>query len=676
MTEVFLPVNFPQEDVKPKSVVATTTTELQRENGHPATSDVDARLQKYATESKKRFRSDGNAQFIDLATSDVYRNFSEDIWAREVTDDPGVNSVTDGSRCEILILGAGYGGLLVAARLIQSGVDVNDIRMVDAAGGYGGVWWYNRYPGLMCDVESHIYLPLLEELDYMPKNKYSYGTELREHARAVAQHFNLLDKTLFQVKVISTAWNEVTKEWTTKLQSTRKGHEGFLNVQSRLTIAAGGNLNWPKIPRIPGLDKFRPKAFHTSRWDWDYTGGSELDPQLVNLKDKRVAIIGTGATAVQAIPHLARWAKHLYVFQRTPSAVDVRGQSETDRAWFEKEVRRKPGWQRERMMNFCAFLANATPRPEVDMVADAWTKFPTYSSLTGGPNVPRTAEDVPSYVARMNEIDVQRQEKIRARVDEIVKDKATAEKLKAWYPGWCKRPCFHDEYLDTFNLPNVTLVDTDGRGVDSFSENGLVFRGEEYQVDLLVFSTGYEVALNTSPASRAHMEIYGRDGLSLNDKWRRGAATLHGVQSHGFPNMFFIGLTQIGLTPNITVIMDYLSEHIASILVDAAAKAKSQLNEAASKTKYPFVVETTAEAEEDWTQQIAAGAYVYATMAQCPPSYFNGEGEALRIAAEGVESQRKLARLGAWARGFDDFVQVLRRWREPHDLKGLTVTAI
>ncbi|OAL35290.1 hypothetical protein AYO20_05341 [Fonsecaea nubica] len=668
MADVLQPVGALPEDIK---------TELELETKKELNGIVPGAvpiLDKYSRESAKRFRKDGLNQFIPYSTSQ-YQTYFRDIWIDEDAMDPGANSLTDGSRCEILVVGAGYGGLLAAARLIQAGINVNDIRLIDAAGGYGGTWYYNRYPGLMCDVESYIYIPLLEELGYMPKHKYSYGPELRQHAENIADHFNLRDKTLFQVKAVDITWDSSNNDWVTRLESTRRGHEGNkISVSSRFVILAGGTLNWPKIPKLRGLGSFKGHSFHTSRWDWAYTGGCEEQPAMANLADKAVGIIGTGATAIQLVPELAKWAKHLYVFQRTPSAVDVRGQRETDADWWTREIHGRPGWQKQRRTNFSTFTANTIPRPKIDMVDDEWTKFPSYSGLVGGPNAPLSPDDAPSYLATLNELDLARQEKIRARVDDIVEDRATAEKLKAWYPGWCKRPCFHDEYLQSFNAPNVTLVHTDGRGVDGLTENSIVFDGREYPVDILVFSTGYEVPLGNSPGARLHLQVIGPGGQLLDDKWDKGIATLHGVQSNGFPNLFWLGLTQTGATPNQTAMVDELAQHIAFIITEVAKGVeKEDGNGPRPGNRFAFTIEPTVEAEDAWTAQIVAGAPAFIAMSKCPPSYFNAEGDLYKLAASGPEALEKLARGSMWAKGYEDWLRVIGDWRAGDIRKDLRV---
>jgi cation diffusion facilitator CzcD-associated flavoprotein CzcO len=622
----------------------------------------------YHEERDKRLRTDGAAQYVDLATSEKFQNIYRDIWADQIVPDAGGPVLVDGSRTKVLVLGAGYGGLLSTVRMIEAGVNADNIWIVDSAGGYGGTWYWNRYPGAMCDVESYIYMPLLEELGYMPKHKYSYAPELRDHAEKVATKWGLRDRTFFQTTVESLTWDDEKLEWMVKLVCAKPGRDKQeLRVRSQFVVTAAGVLNWPKVPKIPGIERFQGHVFHTSRWDYAYTGGTDKEdhPALVNLKGKRVGIIGTGATAIQVVPELAKWAKELFVFQRTPSAIDRRDQRETDAAWWQSETKERVGWQKARRENFNMFVSNA-PRPPVNLVSDGWTKMPAYSALVGSPaTIGMTS--VPAYVANLYALDLPRSERVRARVEEIVEDSDTAEKLKAWYPTWCKRPCFHDDYLPSFNQPHVKLVDTDGRGVDSLYEHGIYFNGVEYPLDLLILSTGFQSPLIGSPANRAHISVTGRNGRSLDEKWNDGIATLHGVFTHDFPNLFWQGPAQTGLTSNQTFLLDEMSTHVASIIVSATRKAVN------APEKASFAIEPTDEAEKSWTHEILARAAASAGMAGCTPSYFNLEGEVDRIAEKGQEAQMKAARGGIWGHGIADFTNVIRKWRAQGDLQGIEI---
>ena len=231
----------------------------------------------------------------------------------------------------MLFIGGGFSALLTSARLREKGVA--SIRIVERGGDVGGTWYWNRYPGAACDVVSYDYLPLLDEMGYVPKHHYSRGPEIFAHCQAIARRYDLYELAVFQTTVTSTVWNEAEQMW--HIDTDRGDH-----MRAQFVICANGTLSKPKLSRIAGMETFAGHSFHTSRWDYDYTGAD-----LSNLKDKVVGIIGTGATAVQAVPDLGANAKALYVFQRTPSSIDVRDDWPTDQEWAAKL---KPGWQAKR----------------------------------------------------------------------------------------------------------------------------------------------------------------------------------------------------------------------------------------------------------------------------------------------------------------------------------------
>ncbi|MGI8839793.1 MAG: flavin-containing monooxygenase, partial [Caulobacteraceae bacterium] len=487
--------------------------------------DPAALRRKYRAERDRRLRPDGNDQYLEIAGE--FARYLGDPYVA-----PGFSRPPLTGEVEVVVIGGGFGGLLAAARLREAGVA--DIRIVEKGGDFGGTWYWNRYPGAACDIESYIYLPLLEEIGYLPTEKYSRAAEILAHARAIGRHFDLYRDACFQTEVTQLRWDEAAGRW---IVSTN--HDDAL--RARFVVMANGPLNRPKLPGIPGVETFAGHAFHTSRWDYAYTGGDAAG-NLTGLADKRVGIIGTGATAVQCVPHLAATAKDLFVFQRTPSSIDVRANRPTDRDWATSLT---PGWQKKRMDNFNVLVSGGVQ--EEDLVADGWTDI--IGNLLFLARKKRAAgESVDDPAALMQLADFRKMEQVRARVDAIVRDPATAEALKPWYNQFCKRPCFHDEYLDAFNRANVTLVDTGGRGVEAISPTGVTAGGRSYDLDCLIYATGFEVG--TGYTRRAGYEIYGRGGLSLADKWAGGVATLHGLMSAGFPNCFIMSNAQSGFTAN------------------------------------------------------------------------------------------------------------------------------
>lgn len=584
--------------------------------------DLEALRQRYRAERDRRSASDdGERQYRD-----VEQGFAH-LLADPYGTAPERAALED--EVDVLVVGAGFGGMMVAARLREAGV--KDVRILDAASDVGGTWYWNRYPGAACDIESYIYFPLLEETGYMPVERYSKGAEIRAHTKRIAEHYGLYKNALFSTQVTSLDWDAGSARWTV---GTDRGDR----MHARFVVLTTGPLNRPKLPEIPGIETFAGHSFHTSRWDYGYTGGSATEP-LDGLRDKRVGVIGTGATGIQCIPPLARSAEHLYVFQRTPSSVDARDNSATDPAWA---ASLEPGWQQRRMENFTAqFTAQLPPHDEVH---DGWTVLARA--------VREKLADNPQGLdpgRLLEQADFEKMEQIRARIGEIVADDATAEALKPWFSLYCKRPCFHDEYLSVFNRDNVTLVDTAGRGVERVTPNGIVVAGKEYPLDCLIFATGFEVA--TSYAKRSGMTIHGVGGVSLSDKWADGMATLHGMHTRGFPNCFIISQAQSGMSPNFPHMLSEQSLHLAHIV-------------SACRDKGCATIEPTAEAEQRWTETIVSlGEGRRAFIENCTPGYYNNEGRISEAAARNVP-------FGA---GPVVFVNVLREWREKGDLSGLEV---
>ena len=448
--------------------------------------DPDALRDKYREERDKRLRREGNEQYVEV--KDAFAPYVEDPYvgvpaAREpLTDD-----------VDVVIIGGGFGGLLAGARLREAGI--NDIRVIEKGGDFGGTWYWNRYPGAQCDIESYIYLPLLEELGYVPKEKYSHAPEILAHSRAIGEKYDLYENACFQTEVTEMRWDDPSLRW---IVSTNRGDA----MRAKYVCMSNGPLNRPKLPGIPGIETFKGHAFHTSRWDYDYTGGSS-EGGLDKIGDKRIGVNGTGATAVQCVPHPAKGAKSLHVFQRTPSSIDVRGNTPTDAAWAGSL---EPGWQQRRMQNFNILVTGG--HQDEDLVADGWTDI--IRNLGGIAAARADVELTPEEMMNRVELaDFQKMNQIRARVDELVEDDSTAEALKPYYRQFCKRPCFHDDYLPSFNQDNVTLVDTKGEGVERITEKGVVVDGVEYELDCIVYATGFEVG--TAYTRRAGYEVHGRD---------------------------------------------------------------------------------------------------------------------------------------------------------------------
>lgn len=583
--------------------------------------DPEALKARYLAERDKRLRPDGNSQYVEVAGD--FSSYVDDPYADPVERD-AVSDHTD-----IVIVGGGFGGLLMGGRLREAGF--KDIRVIEKGGDFGGTWYWNRYPGAMCDVESYCYLPMLEELDYIPKHKYSYAPEIMEHSRNIAQHYGLYENALMSTEVTAMRWDDGAGVW--HIDTNRGDH-----VTARAVITAAGPLSRPKLPGIEGIDDFKGHTFHTSRWDYAYTGGDNSGG-LTGLENKRVGIIGTGATAVQCVPHLGASAQELFVFQRTPSSIDVRNNRETPDDFADSL---EPGWQYARMENFNRMVIGA--KTDVDLVNDGWTDI--FRNLTG--IAAKSASEklgrrlTGREKARLMELaDYRKMESIRRRADDVIEDPEIAERIKPWYRQFCKRPCFHDDYLPTFNRPNVHLVDTEGKGIDRFTETGLVANGQHYELDCIIFATGFEVG--TSYTRRAGYDVAGRDGVLLSDKWSDGLRTLHGMQTAGFPNSFHMGFTQGAVTVNVPQTLNEQAVHISHIL-------------ATTRDSDATVVEVTPEAEQGWVDEMIDKARLGERFrAECTPGYYNNEGKT------GNGNGFFAANYGA---GPVKFFQILEDWRD------------
>jgi cyclohexanone monooxygenase len=588
--------------------------------------DPDALRERYRAERDKRLRADGEHQYIEMSGK-FARYEEEDPYVK-----PGFTRAPLTDEVEVAIIGGGFSGLLAAARLHEQGV--KGVRILEAGGDFGGTWYWNRYPGAQCDIESYCYLPLLEELGYVPKEKYSFVTEIFEHSQRIGHAYGLYDITCFQTRVTGLQWNEGSKRW---LIHTSRNDE----MKARFVVMALGTASRAKLPGIPGVEDFEGHTFHTTRWDYDYTGG-DTNGNLHKLADKRVAIIGTGATAIQCVPHVGRDAKELYVFQRTPSSVDVRGNKPTDPEWARSL---KPGWQRERRQNFAA-IVEGQPFEE-DLVADAWTDV--FRNLQ---TVPGQADLSPeAFVRELELADFRKMNQIRARVDDNVQNREAAEALKPWYRQFCKRPTFNDHYLPTFNRPNVRLIDTSAsKGVEKITGKGVVAGGVEYEVDCIIFATGFEITI-TGFKRGIGFDIVGRGGQLLYDYWADGHRTLHGHSTHGFPNWFYIGISQNGLSVNMTAMFDDQAKHIAYIIKEV-------------RDRGALTVEPTVAAEDAWSATIRELSVDARTFLEaCTPGYYNNEG-----------AVRGGLRAESYGPGLNAFNDLLAEWRAKGDLEGLILS--
>jgi len=588
------------------------------------TADVEALRVRYAHERDKRLRPDGNEQYLQL-TGQLGR-YLDDPYTERVEREPRRDHVT------VAFIGGGFAGLVTAAKLKDAGID--DVRIVEKGGGFGGTWYWNRYPGAQCDTAAMIYMPLLEETGHMPTELYAHAPEILDHCDRIGKIYGLHDGALFHTEVTDLAWDAGQSRWIVR---TNRGDE----FTAQFVAMGTGPLHVPKLPGIAGIESFGGHSFHTSRWDYAYTGGDPAGVPMDRLAGKRVAIIGTGATAVQCIPHLAEACGELFVFQRTPSSVDERGNRPMDPKWFADVA--TPGWQQRWLDNFCANMA-AGELPAEDLVNDGWTDLAKRISgkLLAPRSQPATFEDL---LADFEMADHEKMSEIRARVDAIVDDPATAEALKAWYRQLCKRPCFHDEFLNAFNVPTVHLVDTDGRGVERITPTGVVAAGVEYPVDCIIYASGFEVG--TPPIRRYGFDLTGRDGVRLSEYWSAGMRSMHGVHVHGFPNAFQVQLFQGGS----------FVANVPHNLSDAARSVAAVVRHA---TEHGYrEVEVSRAAEDAWMQQLVANPVMTSFLANCTPGYYNNEGQASGPL------------FGGYQHGAPAYFRYIEEWRNSGEFAGL-----
>jgi cation diffusion facilitator CzcD-associated flavoprotein CzcO len=576
--------------------------------------------EKYRIEREKRLRADGIRQYKELKGD--YEEFDRDPYV-----EPGFTRDAVIEDVDVVIVGGGFGGMIEAANLTKAGI--TNFRIIEKAGDFGGTWYWNRYPNAACDVESYVYLPLLEDTGYMPTEKYAKAPEIFAYCQLLGRTFDLYRGALFQTEVEDMRWDESRKRWN--VMTSR--HDV---LSAKFIVIAGGVLHKAKLPGIPGIETYAGRAFHTSRWDYSYTGGSS-QTLMEKLADKRVGIIGTGATAVQVVPKLAEAAKELFVFQRTAACVGVRNNKPTDPEWFKSL---KPGWQAERTRNFTQAVTGA--QPAVDLIDDEWTKMNWVDTR----KLPENDEEA----LELERIDFENMERVRQRIADVITDPATAELMMPWYSQSCKRPCFHDEYLPAFNRPNVHLVDTDGKGVNEINESGVIVNGVEYPVDLLIFASGFEVT--TGYTHRLGFDPKGRDGVSLSEAWAEGPATLHGVLSNGFPNMFMISTVQGAQATNFVHSITEAAQHVA-FLIEQCVKGDIA------------TIEPETAAQENWFETLFAQLWGIARYnATCTPGYLNSEGG----------GDMRSARAIAWMTSVLGFAEYVENWRKQGDLAGLVLT--
>lgn len=544
---------------------------------------------KYMVERDKRLRPEGGQK-----SAEAKGEFAD--FARDPAAAPPPARAALSEDVDVLVVGAGFGGMLTGAELRDAGVE--NFRILDVAGDFGGTWFWNRYPGIRCDIEAYLYLPRLEEVGTVPSERYTTGRENLEHAQRFARHYRLYERALLHTRVTSIVWHDATSRW---IVSTNRGDE----LRARFVTLNQGPLAKIKLPALPGIRDYKGKVFHSARWDYEFSGG-DSDGGLTRLAGKRIGVVGNGATGVQILPKLAQHAAQVYLFQRTPSAVAPRNNQPTDMEWFKSLSK---GWQKERKDSFLGTLLFQFPVD--DRVNDCWTDF--YVRVVQTVAAAKRAGGPVDLHDMMQAVDYVKMDEVRDHVDAVIRDPACAEALKPWYNFLCKRPLFSDDYLQAFNKPNVTLVDTDGRGVDRLTENGLVAGGQAYELDAIVFATGFDVG--AAPNKAGEYELIGRGGLTLDRKWARGVRTVHGTQMAGFPNLHIVGAVAQG-----TIVFNYTN--VLEIQAHHAVEQIARCLKSGAKTQ-----EVTEAAEARWLRVMKRYHHDLSHFhEECTPGFLNNEG--------------------------------------------------
>ncbi|UGS27551.1 NAD(P)/FAD-dependent oxidoreductase [Microbacterium resistens] len=592
--------------------------------------DLEWFRRKYAEERDKRLPNTGADTYQAVGFDGDLAAFDADPHATGTRTAPPCTAEVD-----VLIIGAGFMGMSAGIELTKRGR--TDFLILDVAADFGGTWYWNRYPGVRCDVESYVYLPYLEDTGYIPTERYVRGSEIFAYCQSLAKQFDLYERALFQTRVTGMEWDEAAARWIVRTDAGDAVRARFVSTQS-------GTFSRPQLPGIPGIETFAGHSFHTSRWDYDYTGG-DITGNLEKLRDKRVAIIGTGATGVQAIPQLAEYAQSLVVFQRTPTQIAPRENAPTDLEWFRSLPE---GWHQARRATFdkCA-MDRATADCEVD---DGWIKFAKYQlgAIFEAGGAEPTLEQLMDAMERS---DYEWNEMLRDRVDAIVEDPEKAEKLKSYYRTMCKRPGFSDDFLPAFNRDSVTIVDTSETPIDRITERGIVVGDHEYEVDLIVFATGFQIGRTWT--DRAGYDVVGRDGRILSEKFATGTSTYHGFLSEDFPNLFFLGFVQSTAVSNIANLIDHQARHMV-YMIDKCL------------TEQIKAIQPTSEAEAGWNETIAGHAEMRRDWNRtCTPGQYNNEGR--------IDDKRSTLVAGLYGPGYEYF-DMLQQWREDDRFDGLALT--
>ena len=480
---------------------------------------------------------------------------------------------------DVVVVGAGFAGMYMLHRLRGQGMTA---RVYEQGSGVGGTWYWNRYPGARCDVESMQYSysfsdELQQEWDW--SERYAPQPEILKYANHVADRFDLRRDIQFDTKVERAEFDEDTNLWSVTVSDGK-------TVTAKYVVLATGCLSNARKPDIKGLDRFRGKVYHTGNWPHE----------PVDFTGLRVGVIGTGSSSIQSVPVIAEQARHLTVFQRTANfSIPARnaGLTEEERQAFRArypEIRR---FAREEARN------------------GIYTELPDRGALDDGDNERRAKYESRwqrgglTFLSVYNNLALDQAANdtaanfVREKITEIVKDPETAKRLQPNdHPIGSKRICIDTDYYAAFNRPNVTLADIRSNPIEEITENAVRVGGKDYEIDALVLATGFDAMTG----SVAKIDIRGRDGRTLNQKWAEGPRTYLGLMSAGFPNLFVItGPGSPSVLSNMIVSIEQHVDWIADCLgymrdrgldtmeaqVDAEDKWVAHVNEVAYATLYP-----------------------------------------------------------------------------------------
>ena len=472
-------------------------------------------------------------------------------------------------RVDVLVVGAGFGGMYAVYKFREMGKSVVGI---EAGGNVGGVWYWNRYPGARCDLMSVDYSygfsPEIEQ-EWTWSEQFAAQPEILAYANFVADRLDLRKDFKFNTRVTSAKWDEAAQLWRA---TTDQGEV----LEAPYAIMSTGPLSVPKDPDIPGIDRFKGELYRAQKWPH----------HPVSYEGKRVGVIGTGSSGIQIIQEVGPQAGELFVFQRTPSFTLPMRNRALDDEYIAEMKKHYPQMRAAMRNNPTGGTRPVTSRPFFSLPKDQRLEAMEQAWVNGGHTFLGSFSDLMIN----EEANEQVADFVRDKIGQIVNDPDTAEALKPrGYPIFARRPCLDSSYYETYNLPNVHLVDCKKDQIIEITENGVRTQSGEVELDMLIFATGYDALTGALLA----FEVEGRDGLKLKDKWADGPRSHLGVAMEGFPNMWATtGPNGPAALANIITISEHDVDWIADLITHMEAKGITS-------------AEPTQEAEDRWMTMVA-----------------------------------------------------------------------